>query len=98
MVGTEVTAGEVLEIGNLFYVKQMKAYRTTDARQVPRGVAPKHYDIGDVVDICIVAAILDGGIGDPDELLGYAGEDLVAGGLINRHADGMWYNSKEKIS
>ena len=92
---TKVIAGEILDPGEMVYLSQDRAYKVRDARQIPRGVVSKHYEIGDIVDNCIVSPGIIGRLSYPDECLGTAGEDLIAGGVIEIHADGKWYNKKD---
>ena len=88
-----VTAGEVLEIGDLVFIKDKLAYKIYDETQIPRGIISKHLEKSDVVDVFIVQAIIaESRIRGVN--IGYAGEDLVAGGAIELHADGNWYNKR----
>ena len=92
---TKKIAGEVLEPGNLVHMIQNRAYKICDNRQIPCGVISKHCEIGDVVDDCMSRPIGTGSISYTDEFIGTAGEDLIAGGVIELHADGKWYNKKD---
>ena len=94
MNSIKVIAGEVLEPSDMVYLIQNRAYKVHDNRQIPRGIVSKHHEIGDIVDDCIVSPGIIGNLSYPDECLGTAGEDLIAGGIIEIHADGKWYNKK----
>lgn len=90
-----ITAGEVLEVGDLIYINQRKAYKLSDTRQVIRGVVDHHKEIGDQVDICVMGLFPD--VVHDDKHIGTAGEDLIAGGIIERRANGVWYNKKDAV-
>ena len=98
MSSMKVIAGEDLDPGNMIYLVHNRAYKVYDDKQIPRGIVSKHHRIGDVVDDCIISPGIIGKLSYPDDCQGIAGEDLIAGGVIEIHADGKWYNKKDLVT